>query len=80
MLSRWMPILPEAVSCLAGLTKMRWRTFLIALACGSFPMGFVFAAVGHLGQERPGLALGLSALIPVLLWLVAAKILRRSNS
>lgn len=75
-LSRWMPVLPEAVACLAGLSSMRWRVFLPALACGSLPTGFAFAAIGHLGQNDPGIAIALSCFVPVLLWLGAIKMLR----
>ncbi|WP_395741525.1 TVP38/TMEM64 family protein [Prosthecobacter sp.] len=76
-LSRWMPVLPEAIACLAGLSSMRWRVFLPALACGSIPTGFVFAAIGHLGQSEPAWAFALSAIVPILLWLGAASVLKR---
>ena len=70
-LSRWTPVLPEAVACLAGLARLRRRVFVIALACGSLPLGFAFAAIGHLGHDSPALALSLSAIVPALLWLIA---------
>jgi uncharacterized membrane protein YdjX (TVP38/TMEM64 family) len=76
-LSRWMPVLPEAVACLAGLAKMPFRVFLIALLSGCVPLGFTFAAIGALGVERPGLAIALSALVPVGLYGVAALLLRK---
>lgn len=76
-MSRWMPVLPEAVACLAGLAKMPWRVFLPALACGSVPTGFAFAAIGHAGHDQPGWAIALSCLLPVALWLAAARMLRR---
>ncbi len=70
VLSRWLPLVPEVVSCMAGLTRMPARTFHLALACGSVPLGFVFAAVGHAGVTQPLLALGLSAVLPPVLWIV----------
>lgn len=76
-LSRWMPVLPEAVSCLAGLVKMNLRTYLISLACGSLPVGFAFAAIGALGTTSPGMAMLLSAIVPVFLWLAAGQWLKR---
>jgi uncharacterized membrane protein YdjX (TVP38/TMEM64 family) len=76
-LSRWMPVLPEAVACLAGLSRMRRRVFLPALACGSIPTGFAFAAIGHLGHSEPGWAITLSGIVPVVLWLAAARVLKR---
>jgi uncharacterized membrane protein YdjX (TVP38/TMEM64 family) len=67
--SRCLPLLPEVVACLAGVTRMPFRIFVLSLACGSIPMGFVYAAIGAAGQSRPGLALGLSVAVPALLWL-----------
>jgi uncharacterized membrane protein YdjX (TVP38/TMEM64 family) len=67
-LSKAVPILPEVISCTAGLVRMPFRQFVLALACGSVPMGFLFSAIGHLGREAPGWAMGLSFFIPGLLW------------
>lgn len=70
VLSRWLPVFPEVIACMAGLSAMRARTFFTALACGCLPQGFAFAAIGAAGTERPMLALALSALVPPVLWLV----------
>ncbi len=67
-LSRWMPVLPEVVACLAGIARMPLRRFFPALCVGSIPVGFVFARIGEAGENRPGLALLLSAGLPPLLW------------
>jgi uncharacterized membrane protein YdjX (TVP38/TMEM64 family) len=67
-LSRWLPVLPETVACLAGLARMRFLVFAAALACGSVPLGFTFATVGHLGAAAPWLVLLASAAAPALLW------------
>jgi uncharacterized membrane protein YdjX (TVP38/TMEM64 family) len=75
--SRWLPLLPEVVSCLAGLTRMPLRVFVPALACGAVPMGFVYAAIGASGQDHPRLALALSILVPPVLWLAVHLWLRR---
>lgn len=74
--SRLLPLLPEVVSCLAGLTRMPLRVFLGALACGAVPVGFVYAGIGAAGQQHPRLALGLSLMIPPVLWLLVRPILR----
>ncbi len=76
-LSRWMPLLPEMTSCMAGLTGMPRRRFYAALGCGCLPMGLMFAAIGASGNARPGLALGLSAAVPAVLYLGAAGWLKR---
>jgi uncharacterized membrane protein YdjX (TVP38/TMEM64 family) len=77
VLSRWLPLLPEVVSCLAGLSRMPARIFFPAVACGTIPMGFTFAAVGRLGHEQPVAAVVMSLLLPLLLWAVVRLILKR---
>jgi uncharacterized membrane protein YdjX (TVP38/TMEM64 family) len=69
-LSRWLPVFPEVIACLAGLSRMPLWAFLVALLCGSAPLGFAFAAIGHSGAEHPILAIVLSALVPPVLWLL----------
>ncbi len=67
-LSRCLPLLPEVVACLAGVTRMPFGIFALALACGSVPMGFIYAAIGAAGQDHPGFAIGLSIAVPAILW------------
>jgi uncharacterized membrane protein YdjX (TVP38/TMEM64 family) len=52
---------------------MPFRRFLIALACGSLPMGFLFAFIGSAGRSEPSWAIGFSLLIPAILWGAARK-------
>jgi uncharacterized membrane protein YdjX (TVP38/TMEM64 family) len=59
---------------------MPLRTFVVSLACGAVPMGFVYAAIGAAGQDRPKMALGLSVIIPPLLWLAVSPWLLRAGS
>ncbi|HLU50347.1 MAG TPA: VTT domain-containing protein, partial [Planctomycetota bacterium] len=77
--SRWLPLLPEVVCCMAGLTRMPVRTLIVALLCGSIPIGIVYAAIGATGIERPALAIGLSAGLPIVLWPLAQWILGRGK-
>lgn len=79
VLSRWLPVFPEVIACMAGLTRMPARTFHVAMACGSLSLGFVFATVGHAGVENPALALILSAALPPILW-VAVQVFFRANT
>jgi uncharacterized membrane protein YdjX (TVP38/TMEM64 family) len=72
-LSRSLPILPEAISCTAGLVRMPFGRFMTSLTCGSLPVGYLFAWIGVAGRETPGWALAFSLLAPSLLWLVAKK-------
>jgi uncharacterized membrane protein YdjX (TVP38/TMEM64 family) len=76
-LSRWMPLLPEALCCLAGIVRMKLGPFLAALACGSLAMGFAFAFVGQSYLDRPVVGLLVSALVPLAIWPVVHHFLRR---
>jgi uncharacterized membrane protein YdjX (TVP38/TMEM64 family) len=55
---------------MAGLTRMRARYFHIALLCGSLPLGFTYAFVGSTGISHPAVAIGLSAGLPPLIWMM----------
>ena len=79
-LSRWQPILPEVVACLAGLSKMRLLPFVVALVCGSAPLGFIFALIGHRGQDQPAATLLICALSPFALWFLMRPFFRRISS
>ncbi len=76
VISRWLPLLPEVVACMAGLTRMPIGKLVLAMACGSLPLGFAFAYIGHTGSAHPLLAIGLSAGIPPILWFFARHLLR----
>ena len=78
-LSRWLPVFPEVISCISGLTRMPVRRFSSALACGSLPLGFAFAAIGHWGHEQPVIALALSAGLPPLLWIILGPLVMRGG-
>lgn len=75
-LSRWLPILPEALCCLAGISRMRFRVFLAALVIGGLPMSFLFAWLGRWLEARPLAALVVSGCIPLLLWPVVQYLVR----
>jgi len=68
--SRWMAILPEVIGILAGMGRMPFRKFVVALLCGLVPMCFAYSWLGdsRLAETSPKLGLLLSTLPPVLLW------------
>jgi uncharacterized membrane protein YdjX (TVP38/TMEM64 family) len=79
-LSRWLPVIPEVVACLAGLARMPLRTYTIALLCGTVPLAVTYAAVGALFSTEPAWAMGLSIALPVVLWLVFRPFLSRKDA
>jgi uncharacterized membrane protein YdjX (TVP38/TMEM64 family) len=76
-LSRWMPLLPEALCCLAGMARMGAVPFVSALACGSLAMGAAFGFLGEAYLDRPVIGLVISALIPLVVWPLIYALLRR---
>jgi uncharacterized membrane protein YdjX (TVP38/TMEM64 family) len=77
-LSRWLPVFPEVIACMAGLMRMPLKYFYLSLACGSLPLGFTYAIIGNSGNENPTLAIGLSALLPPMIWFVVSRVLSKS--
>jgi uncharacterized membrane protein YdjX (TVP38/TMEM64 family) len=67
-LSRCLPVLNEAIACLAGLSNFPLPQFCAAATLGALPVGFAFAAIGHLGKDDTTAATLLSAILPLLLW------------
>ena len=62
--SRWLPLVPEVLSSLAGVTKMSQARFLLGSLIGSVSVGFAYATWGAMELAPPAVALGLSVLIP----------------
>jgi uncharacterized membrane protein YdjX (TVP38/TMEM64 family) len=80
VLTRSLPYsIPEAVVFLAGLAGMPTRKFTAALALGSVPTAFAFAAIGAGWADQPILALVVSYVLPILLLPVALFLMRRSS-
>jgi len=77
--SRWLPILPEVVSCMAGLSRMPLSRFALALLCGITPLAFAFAAAGYYGADRPLATLIVAALVPLPVWYVIRRNLERGR-
>src|SRR5690606_5897222 len=77
VLSRWLPVLPEVIACIAGLTRMQAGYFHLALARGSLPLDFIYAWIGHTGVANPLLAILFSACVPPLIWFFVHRVIRR---
>jgi uncharacterized membrane protein YdjX (TVP38/TMEM64 family) len=76
ILSRATPILPEVISILAGLSKMKFSRFLSALLAGTIPTSFLFAWMGSYPGLSHGTGIVLAVLVPVLLWPVFIKMVK----
>ncbi|MBK8500719.1 MAG: TVP38/TMEM64 family protein [Saprospiraceae bacterium] len=79
VLSRWLPVFPEVISCMAGLNQMSKTKFHLALLCSAIPMGFIYATIGQAGVNNPILAFGLSAGLPPAIWLLVRPLFNRQK-
>ena len=77
VLTRSLPYsIPEAMVFLAGLAGMPMGKFTAALAVGSVPTAFAFAAIGAGWADQPILALAVSYVLPIQLLPVAFYLMR----
>ena len=75
LISRMTPVLPEVLTILAGLARMRFDRFLTALVLGSLATSLLYAWIGQLVVERPVYGMGIAVVVPLLIWpLVAARL------
>ena len=78
VLTRSLPYsVPEVMVFLAGLAGMPAGKFVAALAIGSVPTAFVFAAVGAGWAHQPILALAVSYVLPIVLLPIVLYVIRR---
>lgn len=68
IVSRIMPIMPEVMVILAGLSRMKLINFSIALMLGTIPTCVLFTYVGQAAQQQPVWGLGTAVLAPLLIW------------
>lgn len=74
-ITRVLPVVPEVLCCLAGIARMPFRKFFLALVCGSLPFSFLFSCFGSMGTGNPLATILIATLIPALLlpgawWLI----------
>ncbi len=71
ILSRALPMFPEVLSCLAGVSRLPAPRFYLYYALGTVPYGFLVAYAGSassLENPWPVLAIGLG--VPAIAWLI----------
>lgn len=68
--SRWLPVLPEVISIVAGAHRMPFTLFTLSALCGVIPFSLAFATLGHVGSDAPIITLVVAAIVPIILWLV----------
>lgn len=76
IISRFLPIMPEAITLMAGFANMKFPRFFIALIAGSIPISFLFASIGVYANIFPGSGIALAILIPAIVWPFIVKIVK----
>ena len=76
--SRWLPLIPEAISCLAGLARMPFGKYCASLLAGCIPMCFAYAALAKI-STNPTVPLVISIVVPVPIWWIAGRLLYRQG-
>lgn len=76
IISRILPLLPEVLTILAGMSGMKFSKFTLALLTGTIPVCFLFAWIGQSSGNSPVSGLLISVLIPVMLWPIFIKHLK----
>lgn len=77
--TRVLPVVPEVLTFLAGLARMHFGRFCLALVLGALPTSFLLAWVGQAAGTSSSLLLVLT-LIPLALWCVYLVWRRRCGS
>ncbi|MCR9145045.1 MAG: VTT domain-containing protein [bacterium] len=83
LLSRSLPMLPEVLSCIAGMSGMRTASYLMLFAFGNIPFAFLAAWAGSRSSfEKPWPALLVGIGLPALAWIgwFAHKSFRKKQS
>lgn len=77
-LTRVLPLIPEVLCCLAGLSRMPFGKFLAALVSGSLPLSFLFSYFGSLAGDEPFsymlIAVAAPAVVFLPIWLVVLRV------
>ena len=74
--SRPLPVVPEVMTALAGLSRMHFGRFVLALSLGAIPVGFSLAWLGGATGMRASVLFVLAA-IPTCSWCAYLLILKR---
>lgn len=75
IISRPVPMLTEILSCLAGLSGLPLKTFILASVLGTLPICFIYSFVGSKGDlTNPWPALIIALIVPALGWIITVRI------
>lgn len=76
IVSRMTPILPEVMTIIAGLSKMKVQRFALALSLGTLPTTVLYAYIGHAAKSEPFYAVIGATVLPLAIWPIYLKMSR----
>ena len=80
LLARALPMFPEVLSCLAGISRTAWRKYFALFALGNIPFVFLAAYAGSISSlEKPYPALVVGLGLPTLGFLLFLLLRQRVN-
>lgn len=77
IISRALPILPEVMSLLAGLARMSFSRFVVAVLLGTIPTSLLFAYIGATAVDKPWWGIVVASLVPLALWPLFLIVIRK---
>lgn len=80
IISRVTPVLPEVVSVLSGLARMKFSIFFAALMLGTVPTCLVFCSMGYALSDKPFIGVAASIVLPLAAWPFFMKLITRTSS
>jgi uncharacterized membrane protein YdjX (TVP38/TMEM64 family) len=70
LVARALPMLPEVLSCLAGMSRISYARYLLTFAAGNLPYAFLAAWAGSISDfSNPWPALAVGVGVPALAWI-----------
>jgi len=80
LISRALPMLPEATCCMSGINRMPWKQFIFYYLAGTLPYALILVYLGSVSsRENPYPALAGIAGMYVLLWTLWFFIIKRQE-
>lgn len=77
VLTRMVPIAMESVSSIAGVSKMKFKNFVLANMIGFLPIIFFYSYAGEIYRRDPGniiLVLVIGFFVPLIAWFIIPKL------
>ncbi len=80
LLSRWLPILPEVLSILAGMYGMSTKRFAVAVGLGSLPPAWLYSWIGATAKDAPIRSIVILVITTTVGWLLVQRVVNHAEA